>query len=149
MSLREAVASVLAAFGDGIGLDGLALDEAGIGTLFIDDVAVNLELDEGSGRLLLYAGLGIPEGDPAAIHVELLEANLFWQGTGGATLALQPETGAVLLVQALPVAGLDAIGFETALQRFVDTAEAWEQRLQAPRAAREPSVGMPMDVIRG
>jgi hypothetical protein len=149
MTPREQVDRVLAAFGDAIGLDGLALDDAGMGTIFVDDTAVALEFDAPGERLLLYTSLGVPEGDPAAAHAELLEANLFWRGTAGATFALQPETGSVLLVQALPGRDLELAGFETALQAFVDTSEAWEQRLQAPPAAAAPAHPMPMDVIRG
>lgn len=151
MTPREQVDHVLAAFGDTVGLERLALDEAGMGALFIDETAVNLEVDEAESRLLLYAGLGVPEGDPAATHIALLEANLFWQGTGGATLALQPETGVVLLVQALPTAGLDPVGFETALQTFVEVAETWERRLRqpaAPAGADEPVPGPLPGMIR-
>lgn len=150
MTPREQFDRVLAAFGATVGLDRLALDEAGTGALFIDEVAVNLEVDEAQGRLLLYAALGVPEGDPAAAHVAMLEANLFWQGTAGATLALQPETGAALLVRALPMAELDEVGFETALQTFVEMAEAWEGRLQVAGdpAATEPFSPMPSGMIR-
>lgn len=73
-----------------------------------------------------------PVGRPQAsseIYGWLLDANLFWLGTAGATLARDAASGSVVLQRSLPGARLDLEQFEAALQTLVDTAERLRGRL--------------------
>lgn len=133
--MTEQVQQILAEFGRGIGLDGLALDANGYCCLGFDEVVVNIEWVPRSEQLMLYCHLGFaPAQAEAAWYRELLEANHFFRGTGGATLGVDPATQAVALVQPLALAALTPARLEAELQGFVDGAEAWVQRLRSPAA---------------
>src|SRR5262245_50605592 len=84
-----AAGHLIAALGADIGLPNLQLDEEGRCTLDFDATRVTFELDERAENLFLYSGLGTLSADALPATAErLLAANLFWRGTGGATLAL-------------------------------------------------------------
>jgi hypothetical protein len=133
---REQVDLLLGEFGREIGLPGLALDEDGHAALAFDDVLVNFEVEEGDERLLLYAYLGEIRGDAAASMRAMLEANLFWRGADGGTLAMERATGGVVLELAVPTASLDRSKLQATLERFINTAEDWAQRIGEGRAAK-------------
>lgn len=136
MQEREQINLLLTEFGREIGLDGLALDEDGHAALAFDDVLVNFEIEEGGERLLLYAYLGEIRGDAAASMRAMLEANLFWRGADGGTLAIERATGGVVLELAVPAASLDRSKLQATLERFINTAEDWTQRIGEGRAAK-------------
>jgi hypothetical protein len=119
---------LLGELGQRIGLEGIEIDEDGYAVLAFDEVFVSFEVDE-EGGLLLYSHLGVPGGDAAALHREMLDANLFWGATGGATLAREGMTGGIVLQQRRPLQGMDINAFEALLKAFVDTAEGWTKRL--------------------
>lgn len=129
MGQNEA-AGLLAALGQQVGIAGLALDEAGCCVLAFDDVVLHFEADEQSGRLFLYAGLGdAPDRLAEAFYRELLAANLMWQGTGGATLSLDPDGRRFVLGHAVPVDRITEVDFVATVERFVDIAETWRRRI--------------------
>lgn len=136
MQEREQINLLLGEFGREIGLDGLTLDADGHAALAFDDVLVNLELEEDDDRLLFYAYLGGIRGDAPAAMRAMLEANLFWRGADGGTLAMERATGGVVLELAVPAASLDRARLEAVLERFINTAEEWTQRLGAGEAAK-------------
>jgi hypothetical protein len=129
---KETVNQVLGEFGKQIGLDDLRLDDNGYAALAFD-VVVNLEYDEEPERLLMSAYLGEPQGERLKTYELLLDANFCWQGTAGATLSLERETGGIVLFQALPGRALERQALEAALETFVKTADAWTLQL-APAA---------------
>jgi hypothetical protein len=136
MSDQDNAQQVIGEFGRSIGIDDLALDEEGYCCLAIDrDLIVNIELDADGGRLVLYSMVGQPGPDRAAALEMLMQANYLGQGTGGAILGAQPETGAIVLSCALPADRLDLPAFNGALERFVNTAEDWMRRLAGPAPA--------------
>lgn len=141
---RDRIDRLLAEFGERLELEGLALDEEGVAQLALDDVLVTLEHDEAGGRLVMTAPLGEPRGDRAEAYGRLLDANLFWSGTDGATLARERASGMVVMMRALPVAGLDPDGFEGALRGFVDAAERIASDLAEPEAAPVTAGGLMM-----
>lgn len=120
---------IISEFGSAIGLSGLRLNEQNYCCLTIDSVYLNLEYDERNDQLMLYASLGMPTGDRSAIYAELLHGNFFWHATAGATLSLERETGAIVLLDRLALERLDLPAFQSALERFVDTVEVWRVRL--------------------
>ena len=134
---------LLAAFGRQVGLDDLAFGEDGHCVLAIDGVIVNLECDERRGLLLIYAALGMPDGDLAAVHAALLHANYLGIETNGMTLALRPQDNMLVMSRWLDTRPLDLQDFEAALQAFVDTAEAWTARLPGLGAGVAAASGSP------
>lgn len=133
--LRAEVDSVLGQFGDKIGLPNLALDEHNNCALCFDDgMVVDLELV--SSALVLFTELGLlTEVNRLEICETFLEANLFWNGTDGATVGLNRVSDSLLLCDKAPADTLCLEGFETFLNRFITTAEAWTNALDAFHAA--------------
>ena len=114
------------------------------------EMTVTLELDEGlsvtlsaeGGQLIAFARLGqAPENDVTLMEA-LLSANLFWRGTAGATLSLDPETRSVYMAQALPQACLaDMALLNEAVEHFVALQETWANALPSLTVHSVP-VGM-------
>jgi hypothetical protein len=127
--------AVLAEFGRTVGLDDPTFDADGHCVLGIDAVIVNLERDEEGGVLLLYSLIGRPVGNPAAVYAALLRAQYLGVESGGMTFGLRPGDDAVVMSRGLDLATLDVATFQSVLQAFVDTAEAWMARLPELDAA--------------
>lgn len=121
------------------GLSNLKLDTEGRLTLSFDGkVEVTIDSEQEDNRLVLSALIGELGAAPgAAILLELLDGNFFWQGTGGPTLAVERTSGRVVLVEQLPLAGLDARRLEAALNGFVAAAMRWHDRLVGAAAAAD------------
>jgi hypothetical protein len=127
--------SHLDAFGRSIRLSGLEPDEEGYVAIGFDDLIVHLQLEAGSDRLVAFARLGTIEDERReTILAVLLGANLFWQGTQGATLAVEPDSDMVFIQTNAVLRGLDEPGFETWLGDFLDIADHWTRRLAALNA---------------
>ena len=132
--------ALIRALGHAVGIDALALDDRGTCTLRFDETILTFELDEGEDRLVLHAGLGpLPAEGRAERLARLLEGNLFWKDTQGATLALDRRDDRVLLLRAVPLDAPPA-GFPGLVERFVDAAEAWREVIAtAGGAVPEPA----------
>lgn len=139
----EPVASALAAFGDAIGIPDLHFDEDGNCSLQIDDaIDVNLGHEPDIDRVMFSASLGeVPLEAREVVYAALLEGNLFWSGTGGATLSVEPESRQAFLHQRMPVAEVSAQSLEAMLDRFVLEVEAWTREIQS--AAEEEDAHAP------
>jgi hypothetical protein len=119
--------ALIRALGHAVGIDALCLDDGGTCTLRMDELLLTLELDEGEERLVLHSVLGpLPADGQAELFARLLEGNLFWKDTHGATLALDRRDAHVLLLHAVPLDSPPA-GFPGIVERFVDCAEAWRE----------------------
>jgi Tir chaperone protein (CesT) family len=129
MDHRFLANQLLAAFGKTLTLDGLAFgDDDTCVLLFDDDLAVTIEFDAPETRLVFSVFLDkLPEIGVEPLLRELMAANLYWLGTGGATIGLQASTGALMLVIASPVTALDDAGFE----RVIDESLRVSLRLRA------------------
>jgi hypothetical protein len=150
--LHNQVNAVLEQFGAHVGLDVCELDEDGGAQFALDDVFVSLLLDEKTGSLLLLSSIGRPEAS-AEVYGRLLDANLFWSGASGSTLARESASRSIVLQRSLLVAGLDLEQFESTLRGFVDTAERLRDTLadnEKPEDAR-PTAGIqvPEYILRG
>ena len=132
MDKRTLAEQLLAELGDTLTLSELKLDEATSSCilLFEGNLVLNIEFDDGSGRLLFSSYLGELPGEGAEpLLRELMSANLYWHRTGGATLGLEEGTGGVILSQAHEVGELDRPAFEKAVETFVNQAEKWSARM--------------------
>lgn len=141
----DPVDSALAAFGETIGIEGLCFDENGNCSLQIDEaIQVNVEHEADSRRVMLSASLGeVALEAREAVYAALLEGNLFWSGTGGATLSVEPETRRAFIHQRMPAAEVTAQSLEEMLDRFVSTAEAWARDIQAGAADETEEAHVP------
>jgi hypothetical protein len=150
MDHRLLANQLLAAFGKTLTLDGLALGEDDTCVLlFDDDLAVTIELDEPEARLVFSVFLDkLSEEGAEPLLRELLAANLYWLGTGGATIGLQKSTGALMLVQARAVIAFDDAAFEHLIDDSLRTAERLRARISAHKtglAAANDAVAVTKD----
>ncbi len=127
------LAALVQALADQLGLGALAFDDRDTCSLVFEDrFTVTLELDEGAEQLHLYTGLGKAPEDPIdqlTCFAALLEANLFGQGSGGANLALEPESGELLISRGLSLKQLSPGDLQGVFLRFVHAADAWQERV--------------------
>jgi hypothetical protein len=91
-------------------------------------LALAFDGDENFGDVVYVCGLGpVPAERARQVHQWLLEANHLWAGTAGATLSLQPGTGAVVISGRIDLDGLTAHALGVVLEDFVDVALYWRR----------------------
>ncbi len=126
---------------------GIELDGAdGAVGIEVDGVPVILQLAGGRDGDILFSHSDLGEA-PAERMESLLEsalqANFLYQGTGGATVAMNPADGHLHLQRYDWLARLDADRALEALTRFADTVAAWRRIIadcrQAASSAQPPS----------
>ena len=107
------------------------MDDLDVNEYEINGVKISLKPGDG-GACVVSADLGpLAEDDADALIVEMLEANYAFQGTAGATLAIDPDTGhAVLRKREWPGESDDE--WPLKLSVFVDKAREWHDRLREP-----------------
>jgi hypothetical protein len=132
MDSRFVANELLAEFGKLLTVDGLRLGEEDNSCvlLFDGDLALTIEYDDSQERLVFSVYLQmLPKEPPEGLLRELLAANLYWIGTGGATLCLEGSTGAIILLYASRVAELDGARFERVVENLLAIAERWRERI--------------------
>ena len=115
----------IASLGRKIGVR-LQVDDEGACVLSVDDMTVTLQGIAESEAVGFWGEIGDPP--PQGLEKLLsamLEANHMFRGTGGATISRDSETGSFFLCRILDLRNLDADAFAAALERFVNTLEAW------------------------
>ena len=112
--------------------EALALDEKNRCFLMFDDsMLVEIEYKAEDAVFYLKGNLGnISESKIKLIYPKLLESNLAWRETNGATLGLQQYSEKVLLVQSVPLETCNYELFNKSLEVFVNTFEFWIKNLQ-------------------
>jgi len=132
-----------------VGVDGAALDYSGMAAFEIGQgIIVNFQAQLSPPVLTLFAVVAsLPAGAPAGLLRDMLEANLLWGDTGGATLSLQQDedNGAfdVVVAQKMAVHKGTAV---TELERMFDNiclvALDWKVKIeQDVRDAATPDPG--------
>ena len=114
---------------DGIGKNlGVELvDEGGAAALQVDGNAVILQM-AGDDLVLVHADMGeIAPENRDRVLAAAMEANFLYQGTGGATLAVDPRNGHLYLQKYNWLDRLDVEKAVTNLTRFADTVKAWRE----------------------
>ena len=117
-------------FGAKLGAADVKADDEGYVALSFDDHPVHLQYDAEEDEIVVFTRLGNVDDDRREeICVTLLGANLFWQGTKGATFSVEPATGVVFLAdrRGRAATGIDALN--NWLERFLDVAAYWRGRL--------------------
>lgn len=113
---------------DGLGKSlGIELaDEGGATAVQVDGNPVILQT-AGDGLLLLHADLGeIAPDCRDRVLAAAMDANFLYQGTGGATLAVDARDGHLHLQKYNWLDRLDAEKAVTALTRFADIVKTWK-----------------------
>ena len=160
---RAQVNAILEQFAAQVGLPSVALDPSDRVQIALDDVIIRIEFDPDGANLILVAPIGEPDSPSLRSYERLLEANLFWHATGGATIARDAGSGVLLLHRMLHVASLDAAGFDAAILTLCGATETIREILatadQGTRNDRtddragglfgEVEGGAPTIVIRG
>lgn len=153
MSRRERAQLLLNDMAVAKGMDSLTLDERGycaLGTS--EDLVVHLHYDEDQDAFLFMAALGeAPDATrdaafAAYVYARLMEANLFWDATLGATLACE-RSGYVVVQQLWPVGEQDATQLARFTERFADLVAILRERYAAlPEEFNEPNqpFGLPV-----
>lgn len=150
--MKDELSHLLEEFGRHVGLDDLTLSENGTASLAIDAVELHLAADDEGRTLVMFADVGTPphpDQTSREYYETLLKANFLHLGTGGATLGMDRDAGFVALMDRVPVAGLNAADLADRVERFVNLAEAWSQRLT--ELASEPAEAVartPDDFLR-
>ena len=130
--------------GERVGAPDLASDDEGYTGLEVDGLAVHLQHEPDDDLVMVFARLGeVEEIRAEQIYGYLLAANLFWQGTKGATLSLEPATNIVFIADRRPMEGLRLDSLLPWLDRFADVAGYWRRRLA------EVNAGRPLDESGG
>jgi hypothetical protein len=132
MDFSKYVNELLESTGKSLGLPGLSLDENNHCVLLFDDkVVLNMELNEEKELLIIYSYLGeVPFEGRENIFESLLESNLFWKDTQGATIGIDRQTQTVVLAfpMELPLKRKEI--FEDRLALFVELTESWIKKLE-------------------
>ncbi len=120
-------------------VEGLTLGEADscCVLLFDDDVALNIEIDEPVGRLILSIFLDtIPDEPAAELLRELLAANFYWNRHRRCHALPGELNGFPLPDSAVRIPDLDEARFEQAIENMLEMAERWRDRIAAPPQRR-------------
>ena len=148
---KKNVSEALRRFGESVDIPFIELDDTGMRCIqFTDELMVNIQYNESSDALLLYAHVGtLAEDAPPSLLRMLLEANVFWQETAGATLSVDSSDGEVMLAYQEPAEATTPERFETLLKNFADAAHIWQQTIlrESESAASEVESVLPMDEI--
>ncbi|WP_323018721.1 type III secretion system chaperone [Castellaniella sp.] len=124
--------ALIAELGQSLGDAEMAAGEDGYLGLVIDAHDIHLQYDADEDQLVLYARLQEADADRRdAIYAMLLAANIFWQGTRGATFSADFDTGRIFLADRRGLAGLDAEALSVWIERFSNAAAYWRERIDA------------------
>ncbi|WP_187394898.1 type III secretion system chaperone [Pigmentiphaga aceris] len=107
-------------------------------------LVLHVALDDHSGAVIVWSNFPLLPVTPA-LQKRLLHANYFWQGTGGSSWSLDPNTDTPMLAERLSTQQWDSPALDELLQRFADRAMAWQTELgdtaEESAAAEHSSAG--------
>lgn len=122
----------------------LSYDEEGcIRVKFLDTIEVTTMKAPDRDLVVLYADLGeLPAEPPVGLLLDMLDANCFWEGTGGATLSVlrEPEHPLhLVLAQHFELGSTQGaeVDLEDRIKMFLTAAYAWHLRLNADELSKK------------
>ena len=143
---RTKLDGLLKQFGTTTGVPGLATEDNGVCVLVFDGrTTLYLLVDHTTENLVMWSTIATLPADKAEAALRaLMQANLFWTGTQGATLGLMPDSDSVVLAIRRPVDSVDADGLRDLIELMVGRIEALApiaagQASPAATPARSPS----------
>lgn len=115
-----------------IGVPDLAADDTGYIALSFEGVTLFLQHDAEAEEVVAFARIGTVDGDRVEqTYGMLLGANLFWQGTRGSTIGVDPVNGATFLMGRHALASLRSDSFAAWLEQIQEMAVYWTARIAA------------------
>ena len=119
---------------------GIEIEDAG-GAAAVDIDGTVVVLQDAGEMLLMRAEIGEfpPDGKEDLLR-SAMEANFLYQGTGGATLAVNPADGHLHIQKYNWLERLDADMAFDMLERFADTIAVWQKVLADYRPVAETAV---------
>ncbi len=141
MNIDPAATVLLDEFAQHIGLGNLAFDEKGFCAMRFDGKhVINVQYLEEDGRFLLFADLGPPAGGEK-MYATMLQANLFWRATIGATFSLtRDDSPHAVLALTVDWKVLNGAQLAETVERFLDTIEDWSERLASDAESEDADV---------
>jgi len=137
--------TIIAEFGQIIGLEGLSLDEGNCCTLQFDQIVVNIEYLPDSEEFYFYSRIGVvPAHEPTRLRVftDLLESDCFFRRTSGGVLGVDMGREVIVYTNKIGVGGLSSAHvLGDYVQAFVNLAEEFGQRVQGIAADASPQDG--------
>lgn len=129
--------TLLTRLAEQLNIEGLQLDNTGYCLVTVDqkiDLSIEFNEETQSAIFTTLCGVLPAEGceSRAAILLELLDANYYWAGSGGATLSTNSDLGTVYLQFRESAAQLDQARLEEILQALLDGTDFWQSKLLAP-----------------
>lgn len=101
-------------------------------SLILDEYWVMVHLQPDEEQILVAASLGpLPEGDKGELFKAMLQGQYFYHQTSGATLAVDDDSSFVVLQCLLPLPLINKEILVRSLEKFLNTADAWRQKLQS------------------
>ena len=114
---------------------GVEIEDAG-GAFALEIDGETVILQDAGELLLVRAEVGeIPADGREGILASAMEANFLYQGTGGATLAVNPADGRLHLQKYNWMERIDAESALAAIGNMADTAAAWRRVLADYRSS--------------
>jgi hypothetical protein len=125
------IEDLVRAFGQSVGIRDLRVDEDGFSAVAVGDrLIINFQYVEDADVIVVFTELGeVSRARETEVYRAMLDANFFWQGTGGAVLALEAESRTAVLMTREPLEGLTPEAFEHAVGMFAKRADEWIERL--------------------
>lgn len=128
----ELYRELVAASADVLSITLTAEDVANPTTFHFEDMEVTLTHDtRGEDHALIYAvPFGhVPADKEAELYREFLEANLFWSGTGGATIGVDTTSGEAMLCLRVSLAGLSGAQVAATASDMIELGIIWKDVL--------------------
>lgn len=131
MDGMQTMKDLLQAFGATVGIANLAPDESGYTCLSVDEAfVIHLVYDEDSDSLRMFSELcDVSSACECSVMRALLDANVLWRGSNGATFGLDLATKVVTLAYQEPIVRFSPARFEQVLEAFIVTSEHWIKQL--------------------
>ena len=99
----------------------------GVWKFSADDAVFGVLADEAGEKVYIFGEIPSPvPGKEEAFRKTVLEANYFFNGTGGATFSINPETGAYTLIAAERLDRLEPESFFAFVEKFVNSLATWK-----------------------
>lgn len=121
----EPVDLIVAELAASLGLEGGLDEERKLVLLVEDRWLVTLAAEPDEGGLVLFAKVADAAPENAPGLRALLEVNFLWQASGGATLAIEPESGALVLHRRLEAQGSSVLRLRAALEDILRATQTW------------------------
>lgn len=123
---------LIAELGQSLNLSDMVAGDDGYVGLVVDGHEIHIQYDGQDSVVILFTRL--QEADPdrrEGIYTLLLGANLFWQGTRGATFSIDFDTGRIFLADRRALDSLDVDAASAWIEAFADVAGYWRDRIDA------------------